>query len=567
VRTELMTVERVSCGAVILLRCARAVLSLVVLFALSCSHADELAQLERDRRPRLPVLPAGDGGDLPIVPPAVPEPCISLLGATEGLRVGPSADVSPASPTVDVAIALRVAPSCQVTTLQLGLCQRDSSGLVIAPASWQSTMSIEPGREYGPVISMPDVVGPYLPCVLVDQIYNVSAERICEGTEIMCAADRTCYADTQKNALHCGPGCDVCKPGPQGTPFCNEGKCELKCNEGYRYDAGQCRFRPGCKGLETACGGKDCCAIDEINAGAGQQLRVKRGWDASNSAAEIPEFQPSTTPEVTIDPFWMDRYEVTVGRFRRFVDAFDAWVLAANPKVGAGAHPKLPGSGWNQAWTDLGFIRGSEPIYVLPPSREELIKMVTHSGCGAAKAWTDQPGANESLAMNCVDFFSAFLYCIWDGDGRLPTEAEWNAAAAGGDQQRAYPWSDPDHASLDLTDRVGPSGGDMLPFAVGLYPKGAGRWKTLDLAGNVFEWVRDTANYPGGKVSYINQPNNPLNLSGDANPQQAHALRSGSFKKFCLDCQTAARLRTSAREVLVPWNSFNDTGVRCVRSF
>ena len=52
------------------------------------------------------------------------------------------------------------------------------------------------------------------------------------------------------------------------------------------------------------------------------------------------------------------------------------------------------------------------------------------------------PGANESLPINCITWYEAFAFCAWDG-GFLPTEAEWNYAAAGGSEQRAYPWSNP----------------------------------------------------------------------------------------------------------------------------
>src|SRR5213076_223676 len=47
-----------------------------------------------------------------------------------------------------------------------------------------------------------------------------------------------------------------------------------------------------------------------------------------------------------------------------------------------------------------------------------------------------------ALPITCATWFELYALCIWDG-GFLPTEAEWNYAAAGGNEQRAYPWSSP----------------------------------------------------------------------------------------------------------------------------
>lgn len=96
--------------------------------------------------------------------------------------------------------------------------------------------------------------------------------------------------------------------------------------------------------------------------------------------------------------------------------------------------------------------------------------------------------------MNCVTWYEAFAFCIWDG-GRLPTQAEWNYAAAGGQEQRFYPWTTDEDILWD-------DGGDYAvyytpetpvtqPDAVGSKPLGVGKWGQYDLAGNVAEWVWD----------------------------------------------------------------------------
>src|ERR1041384_1527074 len=51
----------------------------------------------------------------------------------------------------------------------------------------------------------------------------------------------------------------------------------------------------------------------------------------------------------TISSFRLDKYEVTVGRFRAFVQA-NMGTQANPPQAGAGAHTNIAGSGWDPSW-------------------------------------------------------------------------------------------------------------------------------------------------------------------------------------------------------------------------
>src|SRR5262249_31951140 len=94
-----------------------------------------------------------------------------------------------------------------------------------------------------------------------------------------------------------------------------------------------------------------------------------------------------------------------------------------------GANPKLPGSGWQEAFTP-----------VLPPSTATLKNSL---GGGT---WTEN--GNDDLPINNVTWPLAFAFCVWD-NGRLPTDAEWNLAAAAGSEQRVYPWISGPQPTID----------------------------------------------------------------------------------------------------------------------
>jgi sulfatase modifying factor 1 len=184
---------------------------------------------------------------------------------------------------------------------------------------------------------------------------------------------------------------------------------------------------------------------------------------------------------------------VTVGRFRQFVAAGKG-TQANPPDPGTGAHPALPGSGWDSAWNAR-----------LPATTTALEAEVVGDlmGCDAPhETWTDSPGANEDKPINCVTWYLAMAFCIWDG-GYLPTEAEWNFAASGGSEHRAYPWSVPSsstlidcsHANYQISASPvlycagGSAGGANRVGSES--PVGDGKWGHADLAGNVFEWTLD----------------------------------------------------------------------------
>ena len=309
--------------------------------------------------------------------------------------------------------------------------------------------------------------------------------------------------------------------------------------DGPEIDAATPPLPPSCVGLPATCGAgrnESCCTSPLIPGGT-----FDRSYDLAGLGAK-GEFP------ATVSGFRLDKYEVSVGRFRAFVRAAQGTQVHP-PAAGAGAHANIPGSGWHSAW-DGELVTSSTVL------QGQL-------GCNSvSQTWTEQPGENEDRPISCVSWYEAMAFCAWDG-GYLPTEAEWNYAAAGGNEQRAFPWSFPAsslvvdgmHASYD--DGMG-CVGNGLPdcvttdlVVVGSKPLGDGRWGQSDLAGNVFEWTLDTfaEPYAGGGTDYANLDAGDRVFRGGCFVTDVHSMRTGD--------------RTFSRP---PSNRFPTVGVRCARA-
>ncbi len=138
---------------------------------------------------------------------------------------------------------------------------------------------------------------------------------------------------------------------------------------------------------------------------------------------------------VTLNAFFLDQYEVTNARYNKCVDE------------GKCTPPALKGSSTRAAYFGNAEFDNYPVINI---------------------TWTQ-----------------ATAFCAWEGGKRLPTEAEWEYAATGGDGRR-YPWGN--EFNMDFLPA---RAADSDTTEVGSHPQNISPFGVFDMAGNVVEWVVD----------------------------------------------------------------------------
>jgi len=307
-----------------------------------------------------------------------------------------------------------------------------------------------------------------------------------------------------------GGGSDVATDG-DGATCGNESKlCDGTC-----IPAAACCGPCSCDGLPRTCGAdrsEDCCASVLVTGGT---------FNRDNDA----------TARATVGDFRLDRFEITVGRFNRFIAAGQGLRTTA-PQPGSGKNGRdANDAGWDPNWD----------TYLATTAQA----FATNVQCAGGTYLS----GDDALPINCITWYEAYAFCIWDG-GRLPTEAEWGYAAAGGgadDGQRIFAWSMPPASTIvDSTYAVYST---SAPGDVGSRsPKGDGKWRQADLVGNVTEWVADYAgDYP-----------RPCYDCSNKVVSERRVLRGGDWGYPPLDI-------TSSRYQVVATDRAGTYGARCSR--
>jgi formylglycine-generating enzyme len=283
--------------------------------------------------------------------------------------------------------------------------------------------------------------------------------------------------------------------------------------------------------LLAGCERGDAAQANPAAVGEIEMILIPGGTFTMGTAEGYPFEGPPH--EVTLKPFWIDKHEVTVGQFAKFVEA-TGYITEAERFGWSGVFSEKTGH-----WEAVTGATWRKPM-----------------GPAAPAARADEP-------VTQISYNDAQAYAKWAGK-RLPTEAEFEFAARGGLEGKTYAWGDelyPDSKHLANiwqghfpTENRHEDGYGAAAPVMSFSPNGYGLY---DMAGNACEWTADWFS----EATYAHGPYPRVNPTGPPNGEE-RVIRGGSFlcsDNYCTGYRVAARMKSA------PDSGLNNTGFRCAR--
>lgn len=322
---------------------------------------------------------------------------------------------------------------------------------------------------------------------------------------------------------------------------------------------------------------------DTINEITGQShsfdemVLIPSGSFSMGGKSEQAYFDEFPVHQVTISSFYMDAHEVTNSQFTEFVEE-TKYITVAERDVN-----------WEELKLQLppevikphdSLLRAGSLVF---KQTERAVNLQDYSlwwawTVGADWKHPEGPGSTIKNRMNHpvvhIAWEDASTYAKWAGK-RLPTEAEWEWAATGGNPENKYPWGN--EPAEKATDKANFWQG-IFPYqnhnldgyfasapVKSFPPNGYGLY---DMAGNVWEWCQDkydaTSYKQDIKKGVVSDPLGSANYYDPREPlSPKHVIRGGSFlcnDSYCSGYRVSRRMSSSKD------SGFNHTGFRCVKS-
>ena len=272
--------------------------------------------------------------------------------------------------------------------------------------------------------------------------------------------------------------------------------------------------------------------------------------------------------KVEVDGFFMDATEVTNAQFSKFVSETGYVTLAERPMDWSEMKKQLP-EGTEKPHDSilrpsaLTFKKAKEPLPNLYDF-SQWWKLTIGANWRHPNGPKSSIKGQETYPVVQIAYEDALAYCEWAGR-RLPTEAEWEWAARGGDKENIFFWGDDVsqlHQMANTWEGTFPlenseQDGYVLRAPVKTYePNNFGLY---DMAGNVWEWTSDWYNtsYYKSQAAQTHVQRNPLGAASPYNSANPYArekvIKGGSFlcsDSYCASYRVSARMQSSMDSAL-----------------